>query len=78
MATQTALVDKTIQPAPRRLMLEVLHDWHTDWPARPTAVVYVESARRPQLTRDLAEGLARFLKLPIIGRWRRCPRWYDS
>jgi ATP-dependent DNA helicase RecQ len=59
-------------PVPRGLVdavLEVLHDWHPDWPARPTAVVYVESARRPQLTRDLAEGLARFLKLPIIGRW---------
>jgi ATP-dependent DNA helicase RecQ len=32
-------------------------------------VAYVESLRRSQLTRDLAEGLARYLKLPIVGRW---------
>ena len=60
-------------PVPRPLIdavLEVLHDWHPEWPARPTGVVYVESARRPQLTRDLAEGLARYLKLPVVGRWR--------
>ena len=51
-------------------MLEVLGDWHPAWPARPTGVAYVESARRPQLTRDLAEGLARYLKLPVVARWR--------
>ena len=59
-------------PVPRALVdavLEVLGDWHPEWPDRPTGVVYVESARRPQLTRDLAEGLARYLKLPIVGRW---------
>src|SRR6476469_2152443 len=53
-------------PVPRALVdavLEVLGDWHPEWPDRPTGVVYVESARRPQLTRDLAEGLARYLKL---------------
>ena len=32
-------------------------------------MVYVESARRPTLSRDLAEGLARLMKLPIVGRW---------
>ena len=59
-------------PVPRLLVdavLEVLGDWHPAWPTRPTGVAYVESARRPQLTRDLAEGLARYLKLPIVGRW---------
>jgi ATP-dependent DNA helicase RecQ len=59
-------------PVPRVLVdavLEVLGDWHPEWPARPTSVVYVESARHPQLTRDLAEGLSRYLKLPIVGRW---------
>ena len=60
-------------PVPKPLVdavLEVLGDWHPAWPARPTGVVYVESARRPQLTRDLAEGLARFLKLPLVARWQ--------
>ena len=50
-------------------VIEVLGDWHPAWPARPTGVAYVESARRPQLTRDLAEGLARYLKLPVVRRW---------
>jgi ATP-dependent DNA helicase RecQ len=50
-------------------VLEVLRDWHPDWPARPTGVAYVESARRAQLTRDLADGLARYLRLPLVARW---------
>lgn len=60
-------------PVPRPLVdavLEVLGDWHSQWAARPTGVAYVESARRPLLTRDLAEGLARYLRLPIVARWR--------
>ena len=60
-------------PVPKPLVdavLEVLGDWHPSWPARPTGVAYVESARRPQLTRDLAEGLARYLKLPLVARWQ--------
>ena len=59
-------------PVPRPLveaLLEVLADWHPEWPSRPTGVAYVESARRPQLTRDLADGLARFLRLPLVARW---------
>jgi ATP-dependent DNA helicase RecQ len=59
-------------PVPRSLVdavLEVLGDWHPEWPARPTGVAHVESARRPQLTRDLAEGLARYLRLPLVARW---------
>ncbi|MGI8645604.1 MAG: DEAD/DEAH box helicase [Nocardioides sp.] len=48
-----------------RAMVEVLADW------RPTvdAVVQVESARRPTLVRDLAEGLARYLQVPVSGRF---------
>ncbi len=60
-------------PVPRPLVdavLEVLGDWHKSWPARPTGVAYVESARRPTLTRDLAEGLARYLRLPLVARWQ--------
>jgi ATP-dependent DNA helicase RecQ len=60
-------------PVPRSLVdavLEVLGDWHPDWPARPSGVAYVESVRRPTLTRDLAEGVARFLHLPVVARWQ--------
>jgi ATP-dependent DNA helicase RecQ len=59
-------------PVPRSLVdavLEVLRDWHPDWAARPTGVAYVESARRPQLVRELAEGLARLMQLPVVARW---------
>ncbi len=59
-------------PVPRPLVdavIEVLADWHPSWAARPTGVAYVESARRPQLTRDLADGLARYLHLPLVARW---------
>ena len=46
-------------------VVEVLHDWrpHVD------GIVVVESATRPTLTADLAEGLSRFLKKPVVGRW---------
>ncbi len=60
-------------PAPRSLvaaLLQVLGDWAPSWSARPTGVAYVESARRPQLTRDLAEGLARTMQLPLVARWQ--------
>jgi ATP-dependent DNA helicase RecQ len=60
-------------PVPRSLVdavLEVLRDWHPDWAARPTGVAYVESARRPQLVRELAEGLARLMQLPVVARWQ--------
>jgi ATP-dependent DNA helicase RecQ len=46
-------------------VIEVLNDWqpHVD------GIVVVESATRPTLTSDLADGLARFLKKPVVGRW---------
>ncbi|MEO7422128.1 MAG: helicase-related protein, partial [Ornithinibacter sp.] len=65
--------DTTDGPVPRSLVdavIEVLTDWHPAWPARPTGVAYVESARWPQLTRDLADGLARYLHLPLVACWR--------
>jgi ATP-dependent DNA helicase RecQ len=48
-----------------RAVIDVLGDW------RPSvdAIVVVESATRPTLTADLADGLARFLKVPVAGRW---------
>ncbi len=48
-----------------RAVVEVLNDWRP----RVEAIVYVESARRPTLTRDLAEGLSRYLKVPVVGSW---------
>ncbi len=48
-----------------RAVIEVLGDW------RPPVdgIVVVESATRPTLTADLADGLSRFLKVPVLGRW---------
>jgi ATP-dependent DNA helicase RecQ len=48
-----------------RAMVEVLGDW------RPEAdgIVVVESATRPTLTSDLADGMARHLRLPVLGRF---------
>ncbi|MBZ5741228.1 RecQ family ATP-dependent DNA helicase [Nocardioides mangrovi] len=48
-----------------RAVIEVLGDW------RPPVdgLVEVESASRPTLTADLAEGLSRYLKVPVVGRW---------
>ncbi len=51
-----------------RAVIEVLGEWR---PAVEGAqgIVYVESARRPTLTRDFADGLSRYLRLPVVGRW---------
>ncbi|HSX67711.1 RecQ family ATP-dependent DNA helicase [Nocardioides sp.] len=46
-------------------MVTVLQDWRP----RVDAIVFTESARRPGLVRDLAEGLSRYLQVPIVGRW---------
>jgi ATP-dependent DNA helicase RecQ len=48
-----------------RAVIEVL----TDWRPPVDAIVHVESARRPTLVRDLAEGLSRYLRAPITGRF---------
>ncbi len=48
-----------------RAVVEVLGDW------RPTVdgIVLVESATRPTLTADFADGLSRYLKVPVLGRF---------
>ena len=38
-----------------------------DWRPAATGIVYVESARRPALTRDFADGLSRYLRIPVLG-----------
>jgi ATP-dependent DNA helicase RecQ len=48
-----------------RAVVEVLGDW------RPAVdgIVVVESATRPTLTADLADGLSRYLMVPVVGRF---------
>ncbi len=46
-----------------RAVVEVLGEWRP----RVDAVVVVESVRRGALVRDLAEGLSRYLQVPVVG-----------
>ena len=46
-------------------MIEVLGDWRP----RVDGIVVVGSATRPTLTADLADGLSRYLKVPVLGRY---------
>ncbi len=57
--------DVTVPDGLVRAVIEVLADWrpHVD------SIVVVDSARRPTLTRDLADGLSRYLRVPVSGRW---------
>ncbi|WP_345893892.1 hypothetical protein [Nocardioides sp. TF02-7] len=48
-----------------RAMVRVLQDWRPE----VDAIVVAESERRPTLTTDLAQGLSRFLRVPVVGRW---------
>jgi hypothetical protein len=48
-----------------RAVVEVLGDWRP----RVDGIVVVESASRPTLTADLADGLSRYLRVPVLGRW---------
>ncbi|AZI57093.1 RecQ family ATP-dependent DNA helicase [Nakamurella antarctica] len=50
----------------RHAMVAVLDDW--DFPAgRPAGIVFIDSASRPLLVAHIAQGLGRFLKLPVLG-----------
>jgi len=48
-----------------RAVIEVLGEWQP----KVDAIVHVESARRGALVRDFAEGLSRYLRIPIVGRF---------
>ena len=50
-------------------VIEVLCDWRAEWPAPPAGIVYVEAATRPILTQNFAEGLSRYLQVPVVGRF---------
>ena len=48
-----------------KAVIEVLGDWQP----HAAAIVHVDSARRPTLTRDFADGLSRYLRIPVAGRF---------
>jgi ATP-dependent DNA helicase RecQ len=51
-------------------VVAVLKEWATGaerWPARPVAVVAVDSVSRPKLVRSLAERIAGIGRLPLLG-----------
>ncbi len=48
-----------------RAVVEVLGDWKPG----VDGVVHVGSLRRPTLTRDLADGLSRYLQVPLLGEY---------
>jgi ATP-dependent DNA helicase RecQ len=48
-----------------RAVVEVLGDWRP----QVDGIVVVESTTRPTLTADLADGLSRYLKVPVLGRF---------
>ncbi|RYC11141.1 RecQ family ATP-dependent DNA helicase [Nocardioides zhouii] len=61
--------DGPVPPALAQAVMDVMKDWAPEWSSRPDAIVVVESATRPTLTRDLADGLARVMQLPVVGTW---------
>ncbi len=48
-----------------RAVIEVLGDWRP----QVDAIVVAESVTHPVLVADLADGLSRYLKVPVAGRW---------
>ncbi|MEX0428576.1 DEAD/DEAH box helicase [Nocardioides sp. DS6] len=46
-----------------KAVIEVLGDWRP----RVQGIVHVESGTRPTLTHDLADGLSRYLRVPVVG-----------
>ncbi len=61
--------DGPVPPGLAQAVMDVMKDWAPEWTARPDAIVVVESATRPTLTRDLADGLSRVMQIPIVGAW---------
>jgi ATP-dependent DNA helicase RecQ len=45
--------------------IRVLAEWQ--WKARPVGIVFIESASRPELSRDLAHQLSTIGRLPMLG-----------
>jgi ATP-dependent DNA helicase RecQ len=59
------VVDGPVPDGLARAMVSVLADW------RPgvDAIVSIESARRPTLVGDLADGLSRYLRVPVVAHF---------
>jgi ATP-dependent DNA helicase RecQ len=62
-------VDQPVPPRLAQAVMTVMKDWSASWEGRPVAVVHVGSVTRPTLVRDLAEGVARVMRLPIVGQY---------
>ena len=60
-------VDQPVPPALAQAVMTVMKDWSGSWSGRPQAVVHVDSVTRPTLVRDLAEGIARVMQVPLLG-----------
>lgn len=61
--------DGPVPPGLAQAVMDVMKDWSSEWTSRPDAIVVVESATRPTLVGDLAEGLSRVMQVPVVGRW---------
>ena len=61
--------DGPVPPGLAQAVMDVMKDWSSEWTSRPDAIVVVESATRPALVRDLAEGLSRVMQVPVVGTW---------
>lgn len=61
--------DAPVPPGLAQAVMDVMKDWSSEWASRPDAIVVVESATRPTLVGDLAEGLSRVMQIPVVGRW---------
>jgi ATP-dependent DNA helicase RecQ len=61
--------DGPVPPQLAQAVMDVMKDWAPEWETRPDAIVVVESATRPTLTRDLADGLSRVMQVPVVGSW---------
>lgn len=61
--------DGPVPPGLAQAVMDVMKDWSSEWASRPDAIVVVESATRPTLVGDLAEGLSRVMQIPVVGTW---------
>ncbi len=61
--------DGAVPPGLVDALVTVMKDWSASWEQRPTGVVRVASERRPQLVGELADGLARTMRLPVVATW---------
>jgi ATP-dependent DNA helicase RecQ len=64
-AEEGSVADGAVPVPLVKAVIEVLGEW------RPAvdAIVHVDSARRPTLVADLADGLSRFLRVPLVGTY---------